>query len=105
MKQPASNVKIDWSYDNALWFEIDINNGEFVYEYRPEDNNLEVRGCSRSYERAEWYLNESEQLPDYIEEQVRSILNGFNEVVQRHQKGFINMDDISEETGYDEEHA
>lgn len=98
----SPNVKIDWCYQDALWFEIDIDNGEFVYEYRPEDNNFGVRASSRSYERAQWYLNESEQLVSYIEEQIDSILRGFKTIINAHQNGYIDMRDIEEETGYEQ---
>jgi len=104
MKNP--NVKIQWHFDAALVFIFDFDNGQFIYHYRPEDGEIWVDSRSTEYDRADWYIGESELLRDYINDQTTEILRRFIAVVQdEFQNGYVDMFNIHQETEYAKHHA
>lgn len=104
MKNP--NVRIVWHFDGALVFVFDFDNGKYIYHYRPEDRNIDVDSKSSEYDRAEWYIGESENLRDYLDDQVTTILQRFTAVVQNEfQNGYVDMFQVHEETEYAKHHS
>lgn len=104
MKNP--NVKIDWYFEDALVFVFDFDNGRYIYHYRPEDGNIDIGFKSSEYDRAEWYIGESESLQEYLADQTEAILKRFTAVVlDEFQNGYVDMFQIHEETEYAKHHA
>jgi len=97
---PLPNVQIDWRFDDAFYFIFDVDNGDYRFDYRPEDRHWDTRADSKNYELADLYRRESFMLMDYLEDQARYILEKFGQMVRNEfQFGHIDMTEIDLEVG------
>lgn len=98
---PQPNVKIELFLDDTLYFLFDIDNGEYRYDYRPDDRNWDTRADSKDYRRADAYRIETETLTEYLEDQADRILKRFAQVLETEFKyGFVDTCQIDEELNY-----
>ena len=98
---PRPNVKIEWHLDDAFYFTFDIDDGEYRYDYRPEDRNWDTRADSKDYRRADAYRLETDTLTEYLEDQADLIMRRFTQVLETEFRyGFIDTCQIDEELNY-----
>lgn len=98
---PPPNLKIEWRFEDGFYFTFDIDDGEYRYDYRPEDGHWDTRADSRDYRRADAFRLNTDTLTDYLEDQARYIMDRFTQVLKTEYKyGFIDTCKLIEEVEY-----
>jgi len=95
---PPPNLRITWRLEEGLCFTFDLDEGEYRYDYYPEDGHWDTRADSRDYVRANAFRMETDEVTDYLEDQARYILERFTQVLQTEFKhGFVDTYQLLED--------
>lgn len=95
------NLKIMWRFEEGFCFTFDLDEGEYRYDYYPEDGHWDTRADSRDYARADAFRLHTDSMTDYLEDQARYIMERFTQVLNTEFKyGFVDTCELGEVSGY-----